>query len=101
MTHTATPIIAEEGVALYELDPLMVIGGHPVRYVGVLEMPGTGRIFPPDTLVYAADQDGLGDGEFFSRHGYISEQVGYADIPRALRALGYDPAPLLTLVDND
>jgi hypothetical protein len=101
MTHTATPIIVEEGVALYELDPLMVVAGHPIRYVGVLEMPGSGRHYPDQTLVYAADQDGLGDGAFFSRHGYISEQVGYADIPRAMKILGYEVAPKLSLVKND
>lgn len=101
MTHTATPIFTSEGVTQFELDPLMVIDGYPIRYVIGLTMSddfGAGRDV---TLVYAADADGCGDAAFFVKNGYIAEHYGFADIPRAIKALGYDTAPLLRLVTND
>lgn len=100
MTHTATPVFTAEGVTQFELDPLMVINGHPIRYVIGLTMSddfGAGRAV---TLVYAADADGCGDATFFLENGYIAERHGFADIPRAIRSLGYDCAPRLRLVDQ-
>ena len=99
MTLTATPIYTADGVTQFELDPLMVIDGHPIRYVVALTIaPAAGRIWRnAETVIYAADVDGLGDPAFFIQHGYIAEHP-YADVPRAMAALGYDVVPALRLV---
>lgn len=97
MTPTATPINPDgSAYGHYELDPLMVIAGHPVRYVTVLALPRIGD-YPPRTRVYAADIDGSGDADFYIKHGLVGEHNGFADAGRALEILGYD-APALALV---
>ena len=101
MTFTATPIFTSEGVTQFELDPLMVIDGHPIRYVIGLTMSDEFSGGRAVTLIYAADADGCGDASFFMEHGYISEHRGFCDIPRAMKTLGYDVAPKLSLVKND
>jgi hypothetical protein len=100
MTHTATQTLGHDGAALYELDPLMVIGGHPIRYLMAMAMPARFG-WSAETVLFAADAEGMGDATFYTEHGYVARIAGYADIPRALGSLGYDCAPLLSLVSND
>lgn len=99
MTYTATAIRSAGTATLYELDPLMVIAGHPVRYLMAMTMPANFG-WEAETILFAADADGLGDATFYTEHGYAAHHAGYADVPRALAALGYDCAPLLRLVDQ-
>ena len=100
MTFTAIPTYTADGVTQYELDPLMVIAGHPIRYVIALTMSGFSRGGRKETLVYAADADGCGDAKFFMEHGYIAEHIGVADMPAAMQRLGYDVVPALRLVSQ-
>lgn len=97
MTRTATPINPDSSAyGLYELDPLMVVNGHPVRYVTILALRGIGGL-PARTRVYAADIDGAGDAEFYMKHGPLAEYMGFDHPGMALTLLGYD-APELELV---
>lgn len=102
MTFTATPIFTSEGVTQFELDPLLVINGHPIRYVIALTVTAGGARISrqAETLVYAADADGCGDATFFLKHGYIAAHFGDVDIPRAISALGYEVVPALRLVSQ-
>lgn len=85
MTHTATQL--EPG--LFELDPMLVINAHPVRYVMTILIDGEGN-YPASTVVFAADAEGCGDACFYMDHGTIASYRGFADPYQALENLGYD-----------
>jgi hypothetical protein len=58
-----------------------------------MTVPST-PMFPAETLVFAADEDGIGDAGFYMEHGAVIEYLGFADPVKALGILGYDAAEL-------
>ena len=104
MTHCAQPIAKgpfhgffPEGAVLYRLDPPCVAGGHTRRH-GVVSKEVTHVIVTaleedecghgPATTIFAADQDGVVDTDFFRKFGAIVD-LAVNDADAALSRLGY------------
>ncbi len=85
-----------EGATLYRLDPPCVAGGPTkrgiqtteVRHIIVSAMDADELGNPPETVVFAADKDGVVDGDFYRTHGVVLEMHGN-DPEAALARLGY------------
>ena len=104
MTKTAQPLAAgpfhgffSEGATLYRLDPPCVAGGptkrgiktREVSHIIVSALPEDEVGNGPETVVFAAYENGVVDTDFYLTHGCIVELLDRNDPAAALARLGY------------
>ncbi|HJV97479.1 MAG TPA: hypothetical protein VJ617_00050 [Arthrobacter sp.] len=86
-----------EGATLYRLDPPVVAGGPTkqgiqsteLRHVIVSALDADDAGNPPETIVFAADENGVVDSKFYLMFGAVLEMHGTNDQCKALVKLGY------------
>lgn len=105
MSKTAQPLATgpfhgffHEGATLYRLDPPCVAGGptkrgiktREVSHIIVSAMPEDEVGNGPETAVFACNESGVVDTDYYLVHGTVIELFGVNDPEAALARLGYD-----------
>lgn len=105
MIKTAQPLangpfhgFFHEGATLYRLDPPCVAGGptkrgvktREVKHIIISALPEDEVGNGPETAVFACNEAGVVDTDFYLAHGCIVELSGVNDAGAALARLGYD-----------
>jgi len=87
-----------EGATLYRLDPPCIAGGPTKRngiqtaevsHVIVSGMPADDLGNGPETVVFAADENGVVDSNYYLKFGAILDLDGTTEHDHALARLGY------------
>ena len=87
-----------EGATLYRLDPLCLAGGptkrngiqtREISHIIVSGMPADEYGNGPETVVFAADESGVVDSDYYLTFGAVLDLDGIADHDAALARLGY------------
>jgi hypothetical protein len=85
-----------EGATLYRLIPPCIAGGPTKKGVQSCEVShvivsglDAERDSGPETVIFASDETGVIDSDFYLKHGVVLEVFGKNDPAAALARLGY------------